>query len=413
MANAVSEKINLSQGLVHKQKLNILLLSWEYPPNVVGGLSRHVFGLAVHLAHEGHVVHVLSAGNGVLPEYERADGVHVHRVKPINDHDDHFLTWIGGLNLAMAFKGEQLADEVKFDLIHAHDWLVGTAAFALKEVTGIPLLSTIHATEHGRNNGIHTEIQQFIHDKEQSLIESSDQIIVCSYFMKESLMSIFQVEEKKLAVIPNGIEPPYIEGKAAAVFSDLPKRKYIFSIGRIVKEKGFETIIKAAEIAMEKGQKFLFIIAGKGPMLDIYRRQVEERKLGEYVVFIGYITDKERDVLIQGCEMMVIPSLYEPFGIVALEGMIQEKPVIVSNAGGIKGIVRHLQTGLLINPGDAESLLEQISFLTINAKVANEIGKNGGRAARSLYGWRRIAADTSRVMEDTILNSRVNINGIT
>ncbi len=411
MTNPLTEKADLYQESIHKPRLNILLLSWEFPPNVVGGLSRHVFSLAGQLAKQGHNVHVLTAGSGHLQGYEQTRDVHVHRVKPINEHDHQFLAWVGGLNLAMAFKGEQLAEDIRFDLLHAHDWLVGAAAIALKDVLELPLLTTIHATEYGRNNGIHTNIQRFIHKREEQLMFASEQLIVCSDYMKDFLMTIFRVAEKRIAVIPNGIEPPLIQSRSLTVFPELTNRKYIFSIGRIVKEKGFETIIEAAEMAKDREQNYFFIIAGKGPMLDTYRRQVKEKDLAGYVSFIGYVTDEERDILIQNSEMMVIPSLYEPFGIVVLEAMIQAKPVIVSNEGGMKGLIKHLQTGFMMNPGDAESLLEQMEFLRNHPTIANEIGTKGCQVARSLYGWKRIAAETSRLMGDTILNTRVNTKG--
>ncbi|MED3625514.1 glycosyltransferase family 4 protein, partial [Neobacillus thermocopriae] len=108
-----------------------------------------------------------------------------------------------------------------------------------------------------------------------------------------------------------------------------------------------------------------------------------------------------------GCMAAVFPSLYEPFGIVALETLIQGKPTIVANTGGLKGIIKHLQTGLLMNPGDEKSLLEQIHFLSKHLHIANQIGAKGMEMVESLYRWNRIAADTSRVMEDTVLNSRI------
>lgn len=412
MANAVTVKAGTHREAIQKWELKILLLSWEYPPNVVGGLSRHVIGLAVQLAKQGHEVHVMTARNEDLPSYERADGVHVHRVRPINDQDENFLSWIGGLNLSMAFKGEQLAEEIHFDLIHAHDWLVGSAAIVLKEVLGLPLLTTIHATEHGRNNGIYTDIQKFIHEREEMLIAASEQLIVCSDYMKESLLTVFHAEESKITVIPNGIDPPATKGPVHKVYPEITNRSYIFSIGRIVQEKGFETIIEAAKLAKELQHDYFFIIAGKGPILEKYQRQVEESNLSKHIVFIGYITDEERNELIQGSEMVVVPSLYEPFGIAVLEAMIQKKPVIVSNTGGMRGIVKHLQTGLVMNPGDAMSLLEQVAILRNHPKLADEIGLKGSQAARSLYSWRRIALDTSRVMEDMIISIRANSNGI-
>ncbi len=391
-----------------KWKLKVLILCWEYPPNIVGGLSRHVFGLSTHLADLGHEIHVLTAGKSDLPSFEKMNGVNVHRIKPINEQDDHFLSWIAGLNLAMAFKAEQLTEEIKFDLIHAHDWLVGAAAIALKELFTIPLLTTIHATEHGRNKGIHNEMQQFIHVKEHQLISESDQIIVCSEYMLEELISVFNVKAERIAVIPNGIESLTVERKAEEFFSELKQKRYIFSIGRIVQEKGFETIIEAAALAKEKSLEYSFIVAGKGPMLKDYQNQIMERKLTSHVAFIGYITDEQRNALIQGSELTVIPSLYEPFGIVALESMIMGKPTVVSNTGGMKGIVKHLQTGMLMLPGDAQNLLIQINFLLNHPETAEEIGNKGRKIVKSLYGWKRIASETSRVMLDTIVNKRVN-----
>ncbi|MFP7297630.1 glycosyltransferase family 4 protein [Neobacillus niacini] len=390
------------------RQLKILILSWEYPPNIVGGLSRHVNGLSIHLAQLGHEVHVITAGNGGLSAYEEVDGVHVHRVVPINHHDNNFLSWIAGLNLAMSYKGVKLAEDIKFDIVHAHDWLVGTSALTLKEELSLPLLTTIHATEHGRNNGIHTDMQQFIHNKEKKLMLESDQIIVCSTYMRDELSAIFQLSEKKMEIIPNGIEPNAVKVNSKEIYPFIKDRKYVFSVGRMVKEKGFETIIEAAQLAKERCRNLYFVIAGKGPMLERYRKMVSERHLDHFVAFIGYISDRERNTLLVNSEIAVFPSLYEPFGIVALEAMVLSKPTIVSDTGGLKGIIRHQQTGLLMNPGDAESLLSNIDFLTQNPDKAKEIGGKGAQIVKSLYGWKRVASQTAKVIEETILNTRAN-----
>jgi len=386
--------------------IRILMLSWEYPPNIVGGLSRHVSCLSVHLAKLGYEVHVVTAGNGDLPEFELIEGVNVHRVKPLNSEAGSFLEWIAELNLAMAFKGEELAETMDFDLIHAHDWLVGAAATVCKEIFQIPLLTTIHATEHGRHNGIYTEVQKFIHDKEIQLIDASDEIIVCSEYMKEDLVTTFKTDRKKITVIPNGIDPLKTEIDVPLMFPELAERKYIFAIGRMVKEKGFETIIEAAAIAKEKKEDLFFIIAGKGPMLDLYRKKIEARNLAEHVLFVGYVTDEERNSLISGSELVVIPSIYEPFGIVALESMILGKPTIVSDTGGLKGMIKHLQTGMLMVPGDPYSLLEQIHLLLSRPELSARIGIKGRKAAERLYSWERIAVETSRLIEDVWLMNK-------
>jgi glycogen synthase len=408
MPNTLVPELCITRNSEQGHGLKILMLCWEYPPNVVGGLSRHIYGLSVHMAKMGCEVHVITAGTDILPIFELMDGVRVHRVKPINEYDQNFLSWIGGLNLAMAFKAEKLAQETRFQLIHAHDWLVGAAAVSLKELLSIPLLTTIHATEHGRNNGINTEIQKFIHEKEQQLITESNQIIVCSDFMKEHLVSVFDVASDEIAVIPNGVEIPTATIEAPEMLPELLNKNYIFSVGRIVKEKGFQTVIEAAAIAKEKDYDYYFVIAGKGPMQEEYRRQIKERQLTSHISFVGYVTDDQRNALIAGSQLTVTPSLYEPFGIVALESLILAKPTIVSNTGGMKGIVKHLQTGLLMNPGDPESLLEQIQFLEDNPDKAKEIGLRGREIVLRLYGWNRIASETARTMEDTVIHLQIN-----
>jgi glycogen synthase len=407
MTAILSPLDNREKTILNKRKMSLLILCWEYPPNVIGGLSRHVHGLSVQLAAQGHNIHVLTAGNGELPLFERKEQVNIHRVYPLNNEDNDFLSWIGGLNLAIAQEAEKLAEKIKFDLIHAHDWLLGSASIVLKELLSLPLISTIHATEHGRNNGIHTELQQFIHNKEHQLISESDQVIVCSQYMKEELMTIFELSDEHISVLPNGIEPLYVELNYKEVFPELKQKKYIFSMGRMVREKGFETLIDAAAIVKERGQDLSFVIAGNGPMLETYRRIVIDQGLENFITFIGYVTDEQRNALIFGSEIAVFPSYYEPFGIVALETMIFGKPTIVSDTGGLKGIVTHLDTGMLMTPKDAVSLLEQVAFLLQYPKTALKIGNKGREIVKRLYSWKRIAADTCRLMEDILLTKIV------
>lgn len=393
------------------EHMKILVLSWEFPPYIVGGLARHVHGLTRSLSRKGYEIHVLTAWQNGLLEEEIVDGVFVHRVKPIHENEKDFLKWVGGLNIAISEKAIDLTNVHKFDCIHAHDWLVGSSASVLKGYLDIPLVTTIHATEFGRNNGIYTEMQRFIHEKEKQLVEISDQIIVCSDYMKEEVLKLFNPPLDKLISIPNGIEnEPMETDEQTGLLDDIPmdfSRKMIFSIGRVVREKGFETIIDAAEILKSTRSDIYFIIAGKGPLLEDYRRQVFERNLADFVYFIGFIDDKKRNALFEECHIAVFPSLYEPFGIVALESMKAGKPTIVSNTGGLKGIVQHLKTGLLMVPGNTESLAEQLLYLLDNEDTAIKIGGNGKKVVESLFSWNRVAEETKRVLEDVKVKGKI------
>lgn len=407
-AKQVSGITKKLKNLTKTEKRKLLLLSWEYPPNLVGGLARHVGGLAENLVTLGIEVHIITANPDGRMCLEEVNGVFVHRVQPLNAKDTDFLRWIGGLNIAMEKKARELSGIHSFALVHAHDWLVGACAVSLKEILHIPLISTIHATESGRNGGIYTEMQSFIHRKEMQLVQQSDQIIVCSSFMKNEVMDLFQYDESKITIIPNGIENisdvqlsptqvPYVKKGG----------RLIFSIGRMVQEKGFETIISAADDLCARFEDIYFIVAGRGPMLEEYRRKVKERKLENRFCFPGFISDQHRAELFSLCEIAVFPSLYEPFGIVTLEAMTAGKPVIVSNTGGLKGIVQHGSTGLLMEPDDHNSMIEHVSFLLSNKEEAEMIGLKARRTANSLFSWTRIAEMTKRIYEETLIESKL------
>ncbi|MGA9227312.1 MAG: glycosyltransferase family 4 protein, partial [Mesobacillus sp.] len=275
-------------------KKTILMLSWEYPPHIVGGLARHVHALSIELVKRNYEIHVISSRPHGAPGYEKKDGVHIHRVAPLNDQDSNFISWIGGLNLAAANIGLSIARDTIVDMVHTHDWMTGPAAELLSKSLGIPLAATIHGTEYGRNKGIFTELQQFVFDKEKALAHSSDKVIVCSAYMADEIKQLFGVPESKISVIPNGsiIEEtglPVID--VEEVYPFIKGKKVIFSIGRIVKEKGFETLIKAASMMKETNPNLCFVIAGNGPLLESYRQKVKKMSLEDSVYFIGFIQE--------------------------------------------------------------------------------------------------------------------------
>ncbi len=387
-------------------KKKILILTWEYPPNVVGGLSRHVEGLAKALTSIGYHIHIITTWIEELPLYERVGDIEIFRVVPLNEGDSSFVRWVGGLNLSIIHQAMKLIKENEYDLIHAHDWLVGAAAVTLKEEYHLPLITTIHATEHGRNEGIFTEMQKKIDEQEKELVRHSDKVIICSTSMKEEVLQIFEVESQKIVMIPNGIDTSIANiTYKREVLEKFPidlEKKMVFSIGRMVKEKGFHTLIEAAREMEGSRPDVYFMIAGKGPMLQEFRHRVERLGL-KNIHFIGFVTDTEREALFRQCHLAVFPSLYEPFGIVALEAMAYSKPTIVSSVGGLKGIIHHLNTGLLMSSNSANSFIEQASVLLDNEELATRLGNDGKRMVEAMYSWKRIAEDTHRVYEETVL----------
>ena len=391
-----------------KKGLHIVILSWEFPPLIVGGLARHVYDLSRALAKIGHTVYVVTAHVDGAPSYEVIEDVYIYRVGALQPSAGDFLHWVGSLNMSLIDQVIKLSQRYEFDIIHSHDWLVGVAGISLQRILDKPLIATIHATEYGRNNGLYSKINHDIHKKEKQLVSEANSVIVCSNYMKKEVRSLFSVEKEKIVVLPNGIDekmleaegdPCLLEEKLGAPFSQM-----IFSVGRIVREKGFETIIDAAPLVINRFPNILFVIAGKGPMLEHYLTLVQERDLDNNIKLIGFINDSERNLLFQQCNIAVFPSLYEPFGIVALEAMIHGKPTIVSNTGGLSEIIDEGITGLKIYPGDAHSLATNIILLLENEQLARTIGIAGKDKVKTTYKWDQIAKDTSELYKEKAFN---------
>ncbi|WP_246945901.1 1,4-alpha-glucan branching protein domain-containing protein [Bacillus pinisoli] len=385
----------------------VLMLTWEYPPRIVGGLARHVFELSKSMAGSDCELYVLTAMEDGLPFYEYSNGIHIYRVSNFQNKTDDFIHWIDSLNLSLINQAVELAKKINFDLIHAHDWLVEGAAITLKKAFEVPLLVTIHATESGRNNGIFTKMQETIQAREISLIKEASSVIACSDYMKNEIIKLSSCSAEKIKIIPNGVDRSCFEklkeedGKWNEYISN--DHHIVFSIGRIVPEKGFQTLIEAAPYVIEKHPNVTFIIGGKGPLEKKYNDLIQESNLQDHIHLVGFVNDQERNHLLKSCDVAVFPSLYEPFGIAALEAMIARKPVVASNTGGMASFVKNGITGLTVAPGSAEELAKAISVLLSNQTLASKMAYNGQQLAMKEYNWDSIGVRTKDIYESMIL----------
>ena len=186
--------------------MRIMMLSWEYPPRIVGGIARVVHDLSHSFAKQGHEVHVITYREGDTKEFEKDGDVYVHRVVNYPINANNLIDWVMQLNFCMIEKAADVIKEFgKFDVIHAHDWLVAYAARALKRTHKIPLVATIHATESGRNKGIHNSSQGYVNDVEWMLTYEAGNVICNSQFMKNEIKNLFGKPIENIHVVPNGI----------------------------------------------------------------------------------------------------------------------------------------------------------------------------------------------------------------
>ena len=379
--------------------MKILMLTWEYPPRIVGGIARVVNDLSKRLIKDGHEVTVVTYREGNAPYFEDDKGVKVYRIDNYIINPNNFIDWIMQMNFNMVAKASEIiANEGKFDVIHAHDWLVAYAAKTLKNSYDIPIVSTIHATESGRNSGIHNETQRYINDTEWMLTYESTEVIVNSNYMKRELQSLFGLPFEKINVVPNGININMFSG----VERDydfrrqyaLDNEKIILFMGRLVYEKGVQHLISAMPKILSGYHDAKLVIAGKGGMTDELKAQVNSMGISNKVYFTGYMDSKQVCKMYKCADVSVFPSTYEPFGIVALEAMLSGTPVVVSDIGGLNEIVTHGENGMKSYAGNPNSIADSILALLYNPQLSQEVVKKAKNMVKNEYNWAKIAQDT-------------------
>ncbi|MFC4103187.1 1,4-alpha-glucan branching protein domain-containing protein [Paenibacillus xanthanilyticus] len=381
-----------------RNKRNTFMLAWEYPPKNVGGLSKAVSELAQELARRGEAVHVVTTSQFGAPYFEEKDGVFVHRVPVLHSGDTDFYHWMFEMNLAMTDHLVQWIEAGgRVDLLHAHDWMVYYTAREIKMSYRIPLVATIHATEWGRNGGaLHTELQHNIHRLEAGLCYEAAKVIVCSTPMVEEVRRCFQLSEEKIALVPNGIDV-HVEEAAQ------PKQeegRVIFFIGRLVFEKGVQVLLHAAPQILHHVPDARIVIAGSGPMEHALRQQAAN--LGDRVRFVGFVSDQEKSAWMARADVVVIPSLYEPFGLVALEAMRYRRPLVVSDTGGLASIVEHGVHGFKALPGHVDSLAWHVTESLMNPGQAESMAENAYEKLVTEYQWERLAQRVSGIYGDAV-----------
>jgi glycogen(starch) synthase len=386
----------------------VLILSWEYPPLIEGGLARHVRKLSEAMVEREIEVHVLTRGGEESPARELANGVVVHRIREPKRPTDlgEFVTWVERMNSDMLAAGVELGDRYEFDVVHGHDWLVANACDHLAKRFEAPLVTTIHATEYGRHQGwVDKHPQTYIHGVERWIVNRSQRVIACSHYMREQVVDIFGVAEKRVSVIPNGIDPDDLQAQDPAELVRLrsefaaPEEKLVLLIGRLVYEKGFQLALEAMPRLIDAVPGTRFLVAGSGTHEAELRRQAEELGLMEHGTFLGWIGDDVLHSLYRIADLTVVPSIYEPFGLVALEAMASGCPCIVADTGGLREVVVHEEGGLRFRADDPEALAE----VAIRVLSDDELGRRLVADAYEhvlRFDWGDVAEQTAAVYAD-------------
>jgi len=389
--------------------MKILVLTWEFPPRLVGGIARHVAELYPEIVKLGHEVHLITVEFGQAPMYEVVDGVRVHRISVAPSND--FFHWVANMNESMGAHGAKLMlEEGPFDLIHAHDWLVGDAAIALKHNFKVPLIATIHATEFGRYNGLYNSDHYYICGKEKLLAYNAWRVIVCTDYMRHEIERALESPWDKVDVIYNGIRP---EKKQHHVDFDRwnfrryfanDREKIVYYVGRMTHEKGVSNLINAApKVSWEMGGYVKFVFIGGGNT-DHLKRQAWDMGIWDKCYFTGFMSDEALDKFQTVADCAVFPSLYEPFGIVALESFAARVPVVVSDTGGLPEVVQHTKTGIVTQANNPDSLAWGILEVLKNPGYGQWLIDNAYQDLQRRFSWDKLAQQTinvySRVVQE-------------
>ncbi|MHB8533186.1 MAG: glycosyltransferase family 4 protein [Solirubrobacteraceae bacterium] len=388
----------------------VLILSWEYPPVIEGGLARHVRKLAEGLVRQGLGVDVLTRGAADTGEQLSStvvSGVTVHRVpEPSWPRDlDRFVAWVDRMNEDMLAAGEALAEERSYALVHGHDWLVASVSGTLAERQGVPYVTTIHATEHGRHQGwVAEQPQAHIHGVERWMAHRADRVIVCSHYMRGHVADIFDIDEGRVSVIPNGVDPSDLRpvsdlARLRSQFAE-PNEKLVLLVGRLVYEKGFQLALDALPGVIEQVGEVRFLVAGSGTHELELKAQAERLGLNEHGTFLGWIGDDTLHSLYRIADLCVVPSIYEPFGLVALEAMASGCPCIVADTGGLREVVPvGEKVGLRFNGGDAQHLGAMIERLLIDDVLRDRLVTEASEHVLR-FDWDDIAQRTRGIYDE-------------
>lgn len=386
--------------------MRIVHLSWEFPPVIYGGLGRHVEALTRAQAAAGHDVVVITQRPTGTAMSQTIDGVRVvrtRRVTPDVRRDlDGLLAWTDELDADMARTVSSDAVAVP-DVVHAHDWVVRQAAAAALTHWNAPLVATIHATEAGRHGGwIGGPQSQHIYSNEWKLARSTDRVIACSRAMAHEVECLYDLRPERVVAIPNGIDLarwPSAERAGRPGGQEAP----VVFVGRLEWEKGVQVLIQAAGLLRDAHPNTRFVFAGTGTQEQRFREMAED---DNRIEFLGWVADTRIEELLRRAAAVVVPSLYEPFGMVALEAAATGAPLIVSDAGGLAEIIQDGRNGLVVPAGNPQALAAAIGRVVSSPAAAASRAATLRAELAGRYGWPAIEQATADVYRAALTDPR-------
>lgn len=391
--------------------MRVLMLAWDFPPRA-GGAGAHVDGLTQALGQAGHEVVLLTVGHpGAPAEQVLATAVdvgpHSDTARPVRVLRANIdLPWIPDeFHVASAASaGHQLVqltaglgrgpDRWIPEVIHGHNWEVAWAAETLASLYDVPLVTTFHTTTRGQHGGsLPPGEPSTIHAVESWLAHTSQHVIASSKFMAHEVISGFELPPERVHRIPNGIDPTWWAGGEHAQ----GRAPLVLTWGRVQYEKGFQVLAQAMSTLRSRVPGIECIVAGRGSYLPELQSQVDIEGVSDIMRLVGFVPDERLRAGVHRAGCVVIPSLYEPFGIVALEALAGGAPVVAARTGGLAELIDGTGAGMLFEPGNADELAVCIEMVLSDPQLASEMREAGAELLATRYSWAAIARATVRL----------------
>lgn len=375
--------------------MNILMLGWELPPHMSGGLGTACDGLLAGLGALGS-----TRTTFVLPRLggeEQGYGASLIAVKdgsgaPLDLVTSAYGCSIGADVRAYAASIGRVTAGVQFDLIHAHDWLTIPAALELKRRSGKPLCVHIHSTEIDRSGpGASADILAI----ERAGMHAADLIVAVSQAVRRQLIEQFGVSPKKICVIYNGVRTESWPARRRLGREGMPLAVFA---GRVTYQKGPHYFVQAAQRLRERQPDLRFVLAGAGDMLDSTMALASELGIADSFSFPGFLDHNSLQALFAQADVFVMPSLSEPFGIVALEAIAASVPVVMSARAGVAEVIA---SAYKVEPWDIDAIADAVDAM-LNDPVAAADMADAARREAQKWDWNRAAKTLTAQYADLI-----------
>ncbi|MBI9034769.1 MAG: glycosyltransferase family 4 protein [Bacteroidales bacterium] len=411
------------------------MFGWEFPPHITGGLGTACYGMAKGLLKHGaevlfvvpkaygdedhEVARIINAsdielqysdpefqtyienftylelGSNLIPymdpeefekqivQYQSKQTIH-HNI--VFDRKYEFSGKYGS-NLMQevsryALLGGEIAKKFDFDVIHAHDWLTYSAGVAAQMVSGKPLVVHMHATEFDRTG---ENVNTLVFDLEQKGMLAADRVISVSNLTRKIVIDRYHIDPSKVVTVHNAVEPKPI--KEENTYKKHIKEKIVTFLGRVTFQKGPEYFVEVAYKVLQKESNVRFVMAGTGDLMKQIIRRAAELGIGNRFHFTGFLKGDDVDGLLSMSDVFVMPSVSEPFGIVPLEAMRSNVPVVISKQSGVSEILKH---AIKVDFWDVDGMADAIYGL-LNYKALSQMFKKYGKEEVDNLKWEHAA----------------------